>query len=341
MAINAGIIKKDINLPGAPEVKATTAPVKAAVRPGSIEDRMQKERASQEEDWARGIAQGEQRFATGKLGRLEEDQRMKDILARRQAQAEGFTPQEMATARAGMISNLAGQQQAAMRQLRGIQGASGVTGGAAGAQAADIMRGGQQAMLGAEQNLQMQNLMARRQGLSDYETSLTGTRKYDIGQANKELMAQYQTGLAQQMLGVAGRGGIRAEDIARQQAAVSSRDDGGVSVFCTHFKDKGMLPVDVWKADCAFGSAAPKELIVGYYAWAFPLLDRIANGGFVAKMIEAIMWPLVNAYAHEIAHVMGVRPKGSFFGKIIRNTLEPLTYIYGKYKLMRVVINKA
>lgn len=308
--------------------------------PGSIEDRMQKERAAQEEDWARGISQGEQRFAPGTLGRMEEDPRMKEILARRQAQAQGFTPQEMATARAGMMSNLAGQQQAAMRQLRGIQGATGVAGGVAGAQAADILRGGQQAMLGAERDLQMQNIMARRQGLSDYETSLTGTRKYDIGQANRERMLQYQTGLAQQMLGVAGRGGLRAEDIARQQAAAASRDDGGMSVFCTHFKNKGMLPVDVWKADCAFGSQAPKSLIVGYYAWAFPLLDRIAKGGFVAKMIEAIMWPLVNAYAHEIAYVMGIRPKGSFFGKIIRHTLEPLTAIYGKYKLVRIAIKQ-
>ena len=81
----------DIKIQPAPAYRPTIAvPEKPKFRPGSLEDRMQKEQGAQESDWARGIAQGQERFAEGSLGRIGGSKEMQDILARRKAQAEGF-----------------------------------------------------------------------------------------------------------------------------------------------------------------------------------------------------------------------------------------------------------
>jgi len=179
-------------------------------------------RAAREADWQTGLKRGQELFPAESLGRLGTNSDIQRVMEARRQQAGGISPQEQNLMRAQMMGQIGSANQGALRQLRGVQGASGIQGAAAGAQAADVLRSGQQAMLGAERDIQMQNLLQKRAGINELEQSATGLGKFDIGQANKEKMGGIYAGLGEQMLGVSERTGLQSADIAKQQAQVSS-----------------------------------------------------------------------------------------------------------------------
>jgi hypothetical protein len=191
----------------------------------AVDPRLEEIRRQREQDWSLGYGKGQELFKDKSLGRLGDIPDIQKVMEARRLQSAGMTPDEQNVARAKLMSQIGSANQGAVRQLRGIQGASGVQGAAAGAQAADVLKGGQQAMIGAERDLQMQNLLMKRQGLSDLETSALGLGKFDIGQANKERMGAIYTGLGEQMLGSTERAAIQNADIAREQQAAAN--DGG------------------------------------------------------------------------------------------------------------------
>jgi hypothetical protein len=182
-----------------------------------------------EQDWRTGLGRGEEIFGKEgdqKLGRIGSNLDIQRVLQARRAQAGGISPQEQNLMRAQMLGQISSANTGAMRQLRGVQGASGVQGGVAGAQAADILRGGQQAMLGAERDIQMQNLMQKRAGVNELEKSASDIGKYDLGQQNKELMGRVYSGIGEQMMGMQERTAIQAGEIARAQERSASSSGG-------------------------------------------------------------------------------------------------------------------
>ena len=147
-------------------------------------------------------------------------------MRRRREQLEGFTPAEEEAMRSRVQQQIGRQTQQGLRQLRGFQGQAGIRGGLAGAQAADVLRQGQEAGTEAELDLQLQDMQARRGALDALERTARGEQdveRFNIQQAGREKFAQQATALSSQIVGAADRGAIKASEIAREQAAASQQ----------------------------------------------------------------------------------------------------------------------
>jgi hypothetical protein len=106
----------------------------------------------------------------------------------------------------------------------------------------------------------------------------------------------------------------------------TSSSSGSSRVICTHFYKKGDIARDVWKADLKFTQENLSETTVrGYHYWAIPYVNLMRR----SKMAEAIMRPIAQWRAQELAYQMGVVDKGSVKGKLVRLVLEPVCYAIG------------
>ena len=79
------------------------------------------------------------------------------------------------------------------------------------------------------------------------------------------------------------------------------------------------------------------NLIEGYHIWATPIADYIRGQSIGAKTLRAIMWPIVKAWAEEMAHNMKPEEyKPNYFGKLIKFVGEPFSRMCGKLKPRKV-----
>jgi len=229
-------------------------------------------------DLARGAKRGDKLFDN--LGRLQEGRAgetadiiakrqqmaatagqrsagIQDVIGRREASLEGFTPQEMQAMRENQNLTLDRNQQAAMRALRGSNAASGVRGGVAAAQALKLAGAGQQAKAQNERDLFLQNIGQKQQNLGAYESSLRGAeteelnrgasalnaleastnaareeeikrQTFNIGQSMQERFGKLATELGYGQLGSGQRGAI-GQQLAAELQAQSAKDiaEGG------------------------------------------------------------------------------------------------------------------
>jgi len=98
-------------------------------------------------------------------------------------------------------------------------------------------------------------------------------------------------------------------------------------VICTHFYRRGMLDRELWRADMEFTFATlPEATVRGYHYWAIPYVRLMRR----SPLAERLMYPLAKARAEEIAYRMGLRPKGSFGGKIVRLVGESICFALGQ-----------
>jgi hypothetical protein len=105
---------------------------------------------------------------------------------------------------------------------------------------------------------------------------------------------------------------------------------GGGTVLCTAYCDMGYLPREIYSLDRRYGVKLYRhdpELIHGYRMWATPIANFIQKDNLISKAVRAVMWPVVEAWAEEMAHIM--KPKKynkNIFGKLIMAIGEPLSY---------------
>lgn len=193
-------------------------------------------RAQREQDLARGKARGEELFSEGALGRMEEGRaaEIADIISRRQAESQGFTPQEMQAMREQNMTEIGRQQAAQQRQLRSEQARSGVRGATASAQKAAQQQAFQGQMTQSERDLFLKNIDARRAGMDKLEGSVTAARgeelarkEYNLQSANKERFARLATEFAYGSLGAEDRAAalqaITAQNAARFQGELANQ----------------------------------------------------------------------------------------------------------------------
>ena len=128
--------------------------------------------------------------------------------------------------------------------------------------------------------------------------------------------------------------------ISRKDAAGGAdTGDDGASVLCTAYASMGYLPADIWSLDTRYGIKRFRQhpvMVNGYRLWAAPIARFIKTEGLAAKAVRAALWPIVRAWAEEMAHVM--KPKkysGNKFGKIIMAMGEPFSYAVGATFLKR------
>ena len=118
--------------------------------------------------------------------------------------------------------------------------------------------------------------------------------------------------------------------------AGAKTEDGGYAgksgdgtVMCTAYCEMGYLPKKIWHLDRRYGVKVYRndpELIEGYHVWGVPLANYIRKQTLGAKVLRAVMWPIVKAWAEEMAHNMKPsKYKPNYFGKLIKFVGEPLS----------------
>jgi hypothetical protein len=116
-----------------------------------------------------------------------------------------------------------------------------------------------------------------------------------------------------------------------------SAGGGGVEkILCCAYYNLGYLPREIWRLDQRYGVWLHRndpELMEGYHAWAAPLAEYIQKDTRGAKAARAVMWPIVKAWAAEMAHKQ--RPekyKPNVVGKMIMAIGEPFSRVCGMLK---------
>lgn len=103
-------------------------------------------------------------------------------------------------------------------------------------------------------------------------------------------------------------------------------DSGGGSsssskILCCAYYNLGYLPHNIWRLDQQYGFWVYRndpELMKGYLMWAKPLADYVQTDALPAKVVRAIMWPIVKVWAKEMAHMMKPeKHKPNYVGKVI------------------------
>jgi hypothetical protein len=87
----------------------------------------------------------------------------------------------------------------------------------------------------------------------------------------------------------------------------SGGSGGGGTVLCTAYCNMGYLPREIYKLDRRYGVSLYRNdpsLILGYRKWATPIAEFIKTDTLAAKVTRAVMWPIVKAWAEQMAHEM-------------------------------------
>lgn len=210
-----GMNRKQAELLALEKAKAEAAAKIEADRIAQVEKtRLKTLQRGREQDLASGRKRGEQIFGKQALGRVDEARSasMADILARRQANLEGFTADEQGAMRDQNMKQILAGQQAGVRDLARQQARSGVRGGLASAQQGAMQMAGQGQLADQERQLFLENIAQKRGALDQFEQSQTGAeatelskKQYNQSQAAKELMGKLSTELGFGSLGASDR----------------------------------------------------------------------------------------------------------------------------------------
>lgn len=159
----------------------------------------------------------------------------------------------------------------------------------------------------------------------DYTEDAQGRTGWGAGRSNSYQRAQ------------SGVGGGRAYGGTDQSYTSNARSSsggggggggGGGRVICTHFFRKGMLSRGIWRADLEYTHRNLSERTVrGYHFWAIPYVRLMRK----SPLAERLMYPIAKHRARELAYQLGRAKKGSWRGKLVRLTLEPLCWVIGGF----------
>lgn len=125
--------------------------------------------------------------------------------------------------------------------------------------------------------------------------------------------------------------GAGKKDSSSGSGYSGSSNDG--TVLCTAYASMGYLPADIWSLDARYGIKRFRQepvMVSGYRLWAAPIARFIKTDGLAAGAVRAVLWPVVRAWAEEMAHTM--KPEkysGNKFGKLIMAIGEPFSYAVG------------
>jgi hypothetical protein len=190
----------------------------ATARPGDppkdtrFTDYVDQSRSMRARDMSEGRARGEELFPDGSTAN------MRDIIERRRAFLQGFTPDEMNASRDQMNATNRTEALTAERQLRGTQARNGVRGPAAAAQVAGVHKDLARKTADNEQKLFLENAAEKRGQLDKYGAEIM-----------KQRYGQLATELGYGGLGVSDRSAatqrVAGEDYAR--AANDAANSGG------------------------------------------------------------------------------------------------------------------
>lgn len=123
-----------------------------------------------------------------------------------------------------------------------------------------------------------------------------------------------------------GYGGYFGPTPAPTPAPAPSQGGESPTVLCTELYRQGLIPLDIYLADSRYGAKLPKEVVLGYQAWAIPLSKGMAR----SKVLTSIVAPFVQAWAWEMAYRENVLSKGNWLGKVLSFIGEPVCGFIGR-----------
>lgn len=242
----------------------------------------------------------------------------KDILEKRKAGLGGFSSEEAAAQRAQMALGLGRQQEAARRQLLAAQAKSGIKGGAAAAQQGRFAEQAMAQRAGSEQELFIKNIAEQQKRLKEYE-DLQKAQQFGglAAELTRWQMAQAESAAQKQ---------LKAADIAAQGQVQAAKEG---KIICTELYHQGLMDHDTFEADQAFGRIMWQKdpaVMVGYHAWARPLVRLMKRSRLFTKVVAFFALP----WAKEMDHRMGAQHNGSKFGKALMAFGVPFCRLIGK-----------
>ena len=128
---------------------------------------------------------------------------------------------------------------------------------------------------------------------------------------------------------------VRAPGPSASGGGSSSSGGGGGSqkILCCAYYELGYLPREIWRLDQRYGvwlHRNNRKLMNGYHAWAAPLADFVKKDTIGGKVARKVMWPIVKAWAEEMAHTMSPeKHKSNKVGKVIATVGEAFSYAVG------------
>ena len=113
----------------------------------------------------------------------------------------------------------------------------------------------------------------------------------------------------------------------------SSASSSSSKILCCAYYELGYLPREIWRLDQRYGvwlHRNNRKLMNGYHAWASPLADFVKKDTVGGKVARKVMWPIVKAWAEEMAHTMSPeKHKSNKVGKVIATVGEAFSYAVG------------
>lgn len=113
----------------------------------------------------------------------------------------------------------------------------------------------------------------------------------------------------------------------------SSASSSSSKILCCAYYELGYLPREIWRLDQRYGvwlHRNNRKLMNGYHAWAAPLADFVKRDTIGGKVARKVMWPIVKAWAEEMAHTMSPeKHKSNKVGKVIATVGEAFSYAVG------------
>ena len=113
----------------------------------------------------------------------------------------------------------------------------------------------------------------------------------------------------------------------------SSAASSSQKILCCAYYELGYLPREIWRLDQRYGvwlHRNNRKLMNGYHAWAAPLADFVKRDTIGGKVARKVMWPIVKAWAEEMAHTMSPeKHKSNKVGKVIATVGEAFSYAVG------------
>jgi len=122
-------------------------------------------------------------------------------------------------------------------------------------------------------------------------------------------------------------------NVGRSGGSSSSGGGGSSKILCCAYYELGYLPREIWRLDQRYGvwlHRNNRKLMNGYHAWAAPLADFVKRDTVGGKVARKVMWPIVKAWAEEMAHTMSPeKHKSNKVGKVIATVGEAFSYAVG------------
>jgi hypothetical protein len=254
---------------------------------------------------------------------------MQATLAQREEALKGFEASQLEAMRAQMAAGQQAGQQQRERALQAALAQRGVQGGAAAALQAQMAQRAYQEKGAMDTEMLLRQEQRQREALGEYEKSVMGAYQAEQERQFQALAAQLAAEQAIQAE-LARQAGLEEAELYKTGQVEAAEASG--KVICTELYHQGLMSEQIYKADQAFGKIQDLEVMIGYHAWALPVVRLMKRSKAATWLAHKIATP----WANQMAFEMGVVDKPNLIGMIMMVVGIPCCRLIGKLKGKRV-----